>query len=116
MAKRSLPASTISAETIARVSGILTVNIVPWPWVLFRSMVPPIFSILVFTTSMPTPRPDTAEIVAAVENPARKMNRWIWPSVIPASSASVARPFDSTFALMRSTARPRPSSEISMMM
>ena len=36
---------------------------------LFRSMVPPIFSILVFTTSMPTPRPDTAVTTVAVEKP-----------------------------------------------
>ena len=31
MAKRSPPASTISAETIASVSGILMVKVVPWP-------------------------------------------------------------------------------------
>ncbi|OIQ66925.1 hypothetical protein GALL_515030 [mine drainage metagenome] len=101
---------------MASVSGIFTVKVVPWPTVLFRSMVPPIFSMLVLTTSMPTPRPDTAEIVAAVEKPARKINLRIWPSVMPASSVSVARPFDSTLARIRSTARPRPSSEISRMM
>ena len=75
MAKRSPPDSTISAETMASVSGILMVKVVPWPATLFRSIVPPIFSILVFTTSMPTPRPDTAVTTAAVEKPARKMKR-----------------------------------------
>ena len=75
MAKRSPTACTISAETMARVSGILMMKVVPWPATLFRSMVPPIFSMLVFTTSMPTPRPDTAVTTAAVENPARKMKR-----------------------------------------
>ena len=71
------------------------VKVVPWPATLFRSMVPPIFSILVFTTSMPTPRPDTAVTTAAVEKPARKMKRWICASVMPASSASVASPLAS---------------------
>ena len=75
MANRSDTDSTINAETIASVSGILMMNVVPWPAVLFRSTVPPIFSMLVFTTSMPTPRPDTAVTLVAVEKPARKMKR-----------------------------------------
>ena len=79
-------------------------------------MVPPIFSMLVFTTSMPTPRPDTAVTTAAVEKPARKMKRWICASLMPASSASVASPFASTLARILSSGRPRPSSAISMMM
>ena len=32
---------------------------------------------LVLTTSMPTPRPETLVTFAAVEKPARKMNCWI---------------------------------------
>ncbi len=59
MAKRSPPHSTISAETIASVSGILMVKLEPSPCTDFTSMVPPICSMLVRTTSMPTPRPDT---------------------------------------------------------
>ena len=42
MAKRSPPASTISAETIASVSGILMVKLVPLPCTDCTSMVPPI--------------------------------------------------------------------------
>ncbi len=53
------------------------VNDEPLPSWLFNSMVPPIFSILVRTTSMPTPRPETLVTLVAVENPALKMNCWI---------------------------------------
>ena len=59
---------------MARVSGILMVKVEPLPGVVFSSTVPPIFSMLVRTTSMPTPRPDTLVIFSAVENPALKMN------------------------------------------
>ena len=41
---------------------------------LWTSAVPPILSILVLTTSMPTPRPETLVIVSAVENPGRKIS------------------------------------------
>jgi chemotaxis signal transduction protein len=58
IAKRSPPTSTISADTIASVSGILMVNVVPAPGVLFRSMVPPIFSIYV----LPAPNPRLASV------------------------------------------------------
>ena len=74
MAKRSPLSSTISAETMASVSGILMVKLDPSPGTDLTSIVPPIWSMLVFTTSMPTPRPDTLVICAAVENPGVKMN------------------------------------------
>ena len=45
---------------MARVRGILMVNLEPCPTVEVSSTVPPIFSMLVRTTSMPTPRPETA--------------------------------------------------------
>ncbi len=116
MAKRSPAASTMSAETMARVSGILITKVVPRPSTERTSMVPPMISMLLRTTSMPTPRPDTLVILAAVEKPAWKMNLWIWASFIFSSSASVARPFSSALARMRATSSPRPSSAISMMM
>ena len=65
---------------------------------------------------MPTPRPDTLVTFAAVEKPGAKMNFWICASDILSSSASVASPLASAFALIRSVSRPRPSSAISMMM
>ena len=87
-------------------------KVVPLPTIERRSMVPPIFSTLVFTTSMPTPRPETEVMAAAVEKPARKMKCCTSRSLIPASSASVVSPWLSTLALIFSTDRPRPSSPI----
>ena len=78
---------------MASVSGILMVTVEPSPATDLMSMVPPIWSILVRTTSMPTPRPETEVTAAAVEKPGAKMNLWIWASVIFSSSASVTRPF-----------------------
>ncbi len=74
MAKRSPADSTKSAGTIASVSGILIVSVVPLPNTDFRSIEPPIWSILVLTTSMPTPRPETLVTAAAVEKPEAKTN------------------------------------------
>ena len=117
MAKRSPPASTISAETMASVSGILMVKVVPAPGTDFSSTVPPICSILVRTTSMPTPRPEMLVTFAAVEKPGAKMKLQICGlGIFAASSASVAKPCSSALALMRAVSRPRPSSAISMMM
>ncbi len=64
----------MSAETIARVSGILMVKVVPRPGTDLTSIVPPISSMLARTTSMPMPRPDTLVTLSAVENPGAKMN------------------------------------------
>ncbi len=58
---------------MARVSGILILIVVPRPGWLCRSTVPPIFSMFVLTTSMPTPRPETLLTLAAVEKPGRKI-------------------------------------------
>ena len=92
MAKRWPDASTIRAETMARVSGILIRKVVPRPATDDSSMVPPMRSILVRTTSMPTPRPETLVTFSAVEKPARKMNCRICCSLMLAMAASVARP------------------------
>ena len=114
MAKRSPPASTISAETIASVSGILMTKVEPWPSVDFTSIVPPIWSMLVRTTSMPTPRPETLVTVVAVEKPGAKMNLWICASVIFSAAASVTTRLAIAFSLILAVLRPRPSSPISM--
>ncbi len=58
---------------IASVSGILSFTVEPSPSRLKMSTTPPIFSMLDFTTSMPTPRPETLVTVFAVENPGRKI-------------------------------------------
>ena len=116
MAKRSPAASTISAETMASVSGILMMKLEPSPSTDFTSMVPPIWSMFVRTTSMPTPRPETLVIFAAVEKPGAKMYLWICASVIFSSSASETMPLESALALIASVFRPRPSSAMQMMM
>ncbi len=101
---------------MARVSGILMVTDEPSPATDLMSMVPPIWSILVRTTSMPTPRPETEVMAAAVEKPGAKMNLWIWASVIFSSSASVTRPEETALALIFSVLSPRPLSAMQMMM
>ena len=101
---------------MASVSGILIRKVVPAPARLCSSMVPPIRSMFVLTTSMPTPRPETEVTWAAVEKPGSKMKRWIACSPMAASSASDARPLASTFWRIRSSGRPRPSSPISTVM
>ena len=116
MAKRCPEASTIRAETIARVRGILIRKVVPRPATDDSSMVPPMRSILVRTTSMPTPRPETLVTFSAVEKPARKMNCRICCSLMPAMATSVARPLAMAFWRMRSRSRPRPSSAMRMKM
>src|SRR5262249_57507255 len=92
MAKGSPPDPTIRADTRASVSGILMVKQEPSPNTDFTSTVPPIWSMLVLTTSMPTPRPDTLVTAAAVEKPGAKMNLWICASVIFSASNSLADP------------------------
>ena len=56
------------------------VKLTPSPATDFTSMVPPIWSILLRTTSMPTPRPEMLVTLAAVEKPGAKMNLWICAS------------------------------------
>ncbi len=62
------------AGTMASVSGIFILNVVPWPSSVRTSTDPPIFSMLVRTTSIPTPRPDTFVTAAAVEKPGIKIS------------------------------------------
>src|SRR5215212_1702501 len=59
---------------MARVSGMRSRHTVPRPASDSTSMVPPMASMLVLTTSMPTPRPETLVTAAAVENPGRKIS------------------------------------------
>ena len=106
MAKRSPADSTIKAETIASVRGILMLKRVPWPSTDLTSMVPPISSILARTTSMPMPRPETLVIFWAVEKPGSKMKRWICASDIFSICASLARPRAIAVALIRSVLKP----------
>ena len=114
IAKRSSPALTISAATIASVSGILIVKLVPRPRSEAMSTAPPMSSMLVLTTSMPTPRPDTEVIAFAVEKPGWKMNFATWASLMRSSSASAASPRSRALRRIEAKSSPRPSSAISI--
>ncbi len=75
-------------------------------------MVPPIDSILVRTTSMPTPRPETLVTAAAVENPGRKISWRMSAGLIRSTSGGAQAALDG----LRGTASvstPLPSSATS---
>jgi hypothetical protein len=57
---------------MASVRGMVRRHVVPAPGVDSTSTAPPIRSMLVLTTSMPTPRPETLVTWSAVENPGSK--------------------------------------------
>ena len=100
---------------MASVSGILMRNVVPMPTRLCTSIVPPIFSMFVFTTSMPTPRPETFVTAAAVEKPGRKIRLVTSRAPIRATCSAVSRPFSTALAPMTAGSMPLPSSVISML-
>ena len=58
---------------MASVNGSRIKNWDPSPGVEFSSTVPRNFSTPFFTTSMPTPRPETSVILSTVEKPGRKI-------------------------------------------
>ena len=100
---------------MASVSGIFTFSVVPSPMRLWMSTWPPIFSMFVFTTSMPTPRPEMFEICSAVEKPGRNtMRTTSWSDMRPAISAET-RPRCTALARIRAGSIPAPSSVISML-
>ncbi len=69
-----LPTRISNPSMIASVSGRRRATVVPPPGSVAMSIVPRRLSIVFLTTSMPTPRPDSAEIVAAVEKPGANRN------------------------------------------
>ena len=110
----SLPTSTISVWIIARVSGRRIIKLLPSPSVVRISMLPPNASILVFTTSSPTPRPETSEITSAVEKLGRNKRSMISLSLIISACSSVIVPFVIAFCFTFSTLMPAPSSRTSI--
>ena len=101
MRYRSPSLVMMSAGMMASVSGILMVSVVPRPCTEEISRLPPIFSTLVFTTSIPTPRPDTFVIAAAVEKPGRKIRFAVSRSDNWAARSAVMMPEEIAFSLMR---------------
>jgi hypothetical protein len=72
-AQTRAPDLTSRAPMMASVSGSDSETRVPWPGVLVTSTQPPRCSMLLRTTSMPTPRPETSVTTLAVEKPGMKM-------------------------------------------
>ena len=97
---------------IARVSGSLRVTDVPVPSSLLTSTDPLKPSTVFFTTSMPTPLPDTLVTAADVEKPGAKIREKISFSDISASGE--ISPFSTAFRRSFSLCNPLPSSVMSM--
>ncbi|MOA48041.1 hypothetical protein D3C78_1707310 [compost metagenome] len=66
------PTSTSIAWMMASVSGSMTVMVEPAPMTESTSTAPPRLTTLLFTASIPTPRPEMALAVSRVENPGAK--------------------------------------------
>ena len=96
---------------IARVSGILMINVVPSPFLLSTMMEPPHFSTFAFTTSMPTPRPLNSVTVSLVEKPGRRMMFCI---SVYSLSGLVRRPCFLALFMIFSGSMPAPSSDTVM--
>ena len=77
---------------IASVSGIRMRHVVPVPTVDSTSTEPPMASMFVRTTSIPTPRPDTFVTFAAVEKPGRNSRSSSSDGALAAAAAAGARP------------------------
>jgi hypothetical protein len=99
---------------MASVNGSLMRKAEPRPGAESISIFPPSRSRLVFTTSMPTPRPDTSLTFSAVETPGRKISASFSGSAMFCACSRVTKPFAMEDATTFSTARPLPSSAISI--
>ncbi|EXI76713.1 MAG: hypothetical protein AW07_00112 [Candidatus Accumulibacter sp. SK-11] len=97
---------------MASVSGSEMTNTEPLPNSERISIDPFSFWMFVFTTSMPTPRPETAEAFAIVEKPGRKIRLRLCRSSSVFASSSLMMCFSTAFARIRSGLIPRPSSAI----
>ncbi len=86
---------------------------VPEPCFDLISTWPPISWMLRFTTSMPTPRPETSVTCSAVEKPGAKISM---PTSSSVMFSLTAIPWEMAFARMRSRFRPAPSSVTSIQM
>src|SRR5699024_6052042 len=70
----SFSISTSIMEIIDKVKGNCIEKVVPSPYFDSIDILPPNDSIVFFTTSKPTPRPEISETSSAVENPLDNIN------------------------------------------
>jgi len=110
----SLPTEIIWLGMIARVRGSLICMTVPLPVVESISIMPPNFSRLVTTTSIPTPLPETSVTVSAVEKPGSRISSIFSLADISAICCSLFSPFLTAAWEIFSGSRPLPSSEITI--
>lgn len=97
-----------------KVNGSCMENMDPCPTFESMDTDPPNDSIVFLTTSRPTPRPETSEILSAVENPEAKISSYACLSVSAEAVCSVMMPFFNAFSITLSLFMPAPSSSISM--
>ena len=95
---------------IASVNGSRTVKVVPSPSFVLTSTSPPSCSILDFTTSRPTPRPEISVIFFAIEKLGINKRLIISFCVITSACSGVTIPRSTAFALTASVSMPLPSS------
>ena len=110
----SSPITTMSAWMIASVSGSLIIHEEPSPKRFFTSTSPLSDSIFDFTTSSPTPRPDTSDTFFAVEKLGRNRRSMTSFSVIVSACSGVTVPRSIALFLTASTLIPPPSSRTSI--
>ena len=85
---------------IARVSGNLSRKVVLWPGRVSRSTEPFSRYNTVWTTSRPTPRPETSVISSAVLKPGLNMSARMPDSPNRSASSAVMSPFSRAFDLI----------------
>jgi len=106
--------STINAWIIASVSGKRTIKVVPSPSFVRTSTSPPSASILDFTTSSPTPRPEISVIFFAIEKLGRNKRLIISFWLMFSACSAVITPRSTALSLTAATSIPLPSSPTSM--
>ena len=98
---------------MARVVGSVRVKRVPPPVSLQRSMIPDRCARFVFTTSRPTPRPESVEIPAAVEKPGTKTRLSSSRRESSSLRSRLTSPRETATSRMRTGSMPAPSSTTS---
>ena len=114
MANVCLPTPMVSDGTMLSVSGTLSIIRVPEPGVLSISSEPPIFSMFARTTSMPTPRPETAVTFLAVLRPGSQISALRSRMLSSVASSALRMPAAMAFSTSLSPSMPLPSSTMPM--
>ena len=99
---------------MASVNGRRILNVLPSPYFVLTSTSPPRASIFDFTTSSPTPRPDTSVTFSAVEKLGLNNKSIASLSVMTSACSCVIVPFSTAFAFTFSVSIPLPSSRTSI--